>query len=1172
MNRYNPKTKTFKRYTTKEDDPNSIAHPVINALLVVSNGDLWVGTSEGIAIYKQESDDFINIPVSNQPGKLQTGSIIQMAEGQDGKIWIAHNQGLSMTADGGKTFNYYKQGKKQGLIDLASNNVRAVMVDQLNRLWIGYFEKGLDLVNFKKQELTRFQSSENDPKSISDNYVKSIVESAPGEIWVATDNGLNLYRNNTFQVFENDPNDEYSLGSDIMNSVVVDKNRNLWVATRLGGLSKADLRGEKFKWIRNRPGDPTSLSSNYTSGFAESPSGMLAVATDGGGVNLLNQTTNNFTQLRHRNNDAASLANDKVLALQFQGDEGLWIGMWNGGLDHYDLNTGRIKHYKNDPNDPKSISSDNIFQLYQDSKQNLWVGTFLGGVCRYNPETDDFTRYFHDEDTLHGVRAETINKIDEDQQGNLWFATEFEGVVSYNPNNDQARQFRATDENGELIRHYLYSLLIDSQNRVWVGTGNSGLVQVNRNTGEYTYFTTDDGLPNDGVMGILEESKDKLWLSTNFGISRFDLSSNSFKNYDKSDGLQGNQFVPRNSLKLASGEMLFGGNNGFNRFSPENIIENKVVPAIYLTDFKLFNKSLEIGANSPLKQNIQFTESIILNHDQNFFSIEFVALNYVHSEKNGYQYMLERFDENWIESGTERKVSYTNVDPGKYTFMVKASNNDGLWNETPRTLQIEILPPFWQTWWFRTLVAALIIGLSIWLYRRRLNQLKRDREKLEAKVDEATKQVMAQNEQLKKESERLQTAIEETNYVVKQAVDSGNFQARIDLTDKSGSWRELGISINSLFDTIVQPFHAINDIINQVSKGDLTKRYTDTAKGEILELATNLNFALDNLSNLLFNVSTKTVEIHNSTREMLTSSEEMSINTGEIATAIGEISQGAKNQLIRIDESSELIEHILDTSKSVGSQAESIYKSAESGAAQSKMGQELISTVNEGMKNILGYSQETNVSITDLTRKAQDISRVLNIIKEIASQTNLLALNAAIEAAQAGEAGRGFSVVAAEIRKLAVGSKQSVIEIESLISEVQEGTSSTARLIEVMDKNIKVCEEAASESMVTFESISKYYSDSLEKSEEIVKSTRDQTTSVDDVFKSIGNVVIISEETAAGTEQTAASSHELSSGMTNFSEKSRTIAKITEELSSQMDRFTLSKGDSNASEVLEEVG
>lgn len=1170
LNKYDPKTKNFKWYKSNDQDSRSLVHPVVNALFIDSNETIWIGTEGGISLYNEASDDFSKLNDNPKDG-FSGGVIIQMAEDQQGRVWIATDKGLSVTGDRGKTFkNYASSSNTSNPFPILADDVRSIHVDQQNNLWVGYLERGLQIVNLTNWSVRQFEHQVNDPNSLSNNYVKAIKETASGQVWIATDKGLNLYQSDRFQVFENDPNNEYSLGSDIMNNLVVDENRNLFVATRLGGLSMASLEKEKFAWYKNIPGDPRSLSSNYTAGFAESPDGSWAVATDGGGINLYDAETNAFRSIQNNPADNNTISTNKVLALLYDDNDHLWVGMWDGGVNRIDLRTGWIKKYRHDPNDRSSISSDNIFHLFKNSKNQIWVGTWSAGLNKYNRETDDFTSFFNDWDDDHKESIGTINRIEEDSEGTLWIGSEFDGLLMFNEDQNKVRMYEDMDAEGNLIRHYIHGLLVDSQDRVWIGTGAAGLVQLDKVTGKFNYFTQKDGLPNNGVVGILEESPDVIWLSTNYGLSRFNIKDKTFNNFDKSDGLQSNQFMPRNYLQLSSGEMLFGGNSGFNRFFPKDIKKNMAKPRVHLMDFKLFNESMTIGKDEILQQNILLTEEITLDYDQNFFSIDFVGLNYKYSEKNQYRYILEGLDDEWVEAGTERKVSYTNVDPGTYTFMVTASNNDGIWNEVPRTLKIEILPPFWATWWFRTLSIVLLTSLGVWLYKRRLNQLKRDKEKLETKVEEATQQVLEQNEQLKAESERLQMAIEETNYVVKQAVESGNFQSRIDLNNKSGSWKELGISINTLFDTIVQPFHAINDIIDHVSKGDLTKRYTDEAKGEILDLATNLNFALDNLSNLLFNVSTRTSEIYSSTKEMLASSDEMSISTGEIATAVGQISQGARDQLTRIDESSELIENILTTSKNVGNQAKSINESAEKGVAKSKTGQDLIRQVNEGMKDILGHSEETNTSITDLTKKAQDISRVLNIIKEIASQTNLLALNAAIEAAQAGEAGRGFSVVAAEIRKLAVDSKQSVIEIESLISEVQKGTSATAQLINVMGRNIKQCEEAASESMVTFESITQYYTDSWDKSQEIVKSTDEQTNRVGNVFESIGNVVIIAEETAAGTEQTASSSHELSSGMTNFSQRSRTIVEITEELSEQMGQFILSGESSSSSEEVSE--
>lgn len=1160
LNRYNQQTKSFTIYRSNDEKPESLPTSIVNGLLLDSRGELWVATEGAISVYQSETDDFVNhLAQRGKEAAFQGGAVSQMSQDQQGRIWIATDYGLGMTPNFGESFQHYLNTSEivpgKGI---SSNDVRSVFVDQKGRLWLGYLDSGLDIIDLKTGTIKHFEHDLNDRTSLSNNYVKRTYETKEGQIWIATDNGLNLFNEsaNSFSVFENDPNDEYSLGSDIMNSVLVDEQNNLWVATRLGGLSMASLEGSKFKTYKNRPGDPTSLSSNYTAGFAESSNGDLAVATDGGGVNFYHEETNSFTSIQHRDNNPGTIASNKVLALQYDRNY-LWIGMWNGGLDRLNLITGDIRHFRKTGN-REDLISDHIFQLFKDRDGNLWIGTWGNGLAKLDPKTETFISLFNDWDDKYDIHIETVNKIDQDQEGNLWIASEFDGLVKYNHQKEEARHYPTKDANDQEVKDYLFGLLVDSKNRIWVGTAASGLGLLDPSTGNFKYYTRKDGLPNDGVTGILEDANGNLWLSTNYGLCRFDPENLTFKNFDKRDGLQGNQFMPRNSLKLRSGELLFGGNNGFNRFSPQQIKENKILPDVYITDFKLFNKDVNIGPDEILSQSIQFSDEIVLNHDQNFFSFDYVAINYRDSEKNQYRYMLEGLDDDWIDAGTERRVSYTSVQHGDYLFKVMASNNDGLWNPDPKTIKITILPPYWETWWFRSLVVILVSALGIWLYRRRLKQLKLDKLMLQEKVEAATQQVVEQNQKLKEESELLQEAIKETNYVVHQAVESGDFQARIDVSNKTGYWKELGDSINTLFDTIVKPLHTINEIVNHVSKGDLTKRFSEDARGEILELATNLNSALDNLSNLLFNVSTSTSRISTFTQEMLTSSEEMNLSTGEIATAVGQISQGARDQLTRIDESSELIEGILNTSKSVGHQAESINDVAKKGVAKSENGRKIIEDVDEGMKDILSFSEKTDESIRDLTKKSQDISRVLGIIKEIASQTNLLALNAAIEAAQAGDAGRGFSVVAQEIRKLAVGSKQSVGEIESIISEVQTGTRSTAHLVEAMSKNIKTCKEAATSSLTTFESITEFYDESLKKSEQIVSSTKRQTEDVDDVFKSIGNVVIIAEETAAGTEQTASSSTELSAGMTNYAERSRTIAEITRKLRSQMALFKLS--------------
>lgn len=1166
LNRYHRKSNSFERFETNATKSNALQNSGISNLFVDIDDNLWVGTDQGLSLYRTETNDFFNIRGNtSNPGSLSGERVTSMAQDQQKRLWIGTNNGLSVTDNGGQSFKNYTIAEETNSDQpsITSNEIRSLYVDSKNRLWIGYFEDGIDIIDLNTFSVVNYTLDTNDPRSLSNNFVQGIVEDGQGQVWIATDGGLNLfYDDGTFERYASDSNDEFSLSSDILTDVLLDSHGNMWVATRLGGICVNDQGSYDFGLYRHNPSDPTSLASNYTAGAAEDKNGNLAIATDGGGISIFNRASNDFIHLKHDPNNPNSITNNKVLALEYDNEGGLWIGMWNGGVNYYNLKTGQFKHYKHEEGNPKSLPTNHIFDLFQDSNGNIWVGTWEAGLSRYNKETDDFTTFFNDADTRHSVRATAINHIIEDKMGNLWISNDQAGVIVFNPTTDHVKQYLGTGAEGDISNNYVFSVLIDSKERIWIGTNTGGLNLLNKETDKFTVYTEKDGLPSDAVLGVLEDNLGLIWISTNNGLSKIDPETMAIKNYDESDGLQGKQFSPRSSLKLSSGELIFGGNGGVNKFNPQELKENTLEPSVYITSFKLFNEEVDIGENELLQQNILLTEALELGFDQNFFSFEYVGINFRQSQKNQYRYMLEGLDENWIEAGTERKVSYTGIAPGSYIFKVMASNNDGVWNESPTELIVTIHPPFWATWWFRTITAMALITIGVWLYKRRLKQLKTDKLLLEQKIEDATRQVSSQNSALKEQSELLEAAINETNFVVQQAVDSGNFRARIDVTTKTGAWKTLGNSINQLFETVTTPFNAINTIVNHMSEGDLTKRYVGEAKGDILELTNNLNKAMDKLTDVLTDISGKTEEITSSTEEMLVSSEEMNVSTEEIAAAISEISSGAQEQVIKIDESSSLIENILNSSSEMGNQAESINEVAKMGVAKSDDGRSLISQVDSSMQEILSYSSETDLSISALTQKANDITQVLRIIKEIAAQTNLLALNAAIEAAQAGDAGRGFSVVAEEIRKLAEGSKKSAGDIESLIMEVQNGTASTAKLIDIMNQNIKECKEATSQSLTTFASITQYYDESLQKSEQIVTATKQQTEDVSNVLKTISSVVVIAEETAAGTEQTASSASELSAGMTNYREKNQKVELITTELKERVDQFKL-VGDGN---------
>jgi methyl-accepting chemotaxis protein len=457
------------------------------------------------------------------------------------------------------------------------------------------------------------------------------------------------------------------------------------------------------------------------------------------------------------------------------------------------------------------------------------------------------------------------------------------------------------------------------------------------------------------------------------------------------------------------------------------------------------------------------------------------------------------------------------------------------------------------------MAGAIIIFTGFYFYRYKINAERRTQKRLNEMIESATATVEAQNESLTQQQESLQLAIKETNFVLGEAVESGNFKARIDLESKSGEWKELGELINQLFESILSPFNTINVIVDAMAEGDLTKRFEEDSKGDVKKLSENLNLALNNVSTLLAEIMNQVASIESSSQEMTVSSQEMNTNTGEIASSISEMSKGAQNQVTKIDESSGFVEGILKFSNEMGQQAVSINHTANKGVDLSDEGMKLINEVGDSNKDILEYSKQTDLSIKSLTKRSDEISLVLRMIRDIATQTNLLALNAAIEAAQAGDAGRGFAVVAAEIRKLAEDSKKFSQEIGTIMEGVQEDTSSTAKLISVMNSEIKNGEAKSKNAAKTFGKIASSYTETLKLSEQIVEATKQQTQDISDIMNITESIVVIAEETAAGTEQVAASSTELSSGMTAFSNKSQQVMSTINLLKTKVSEFKIDK-------------
>ena len=646
------------------------------------------------------------------------------------------------------------------------------------------------------------------------------------------------------------------------------------------------------------------------------------------------------------------------------------------------------------------------------------------------------------------------------------------------------------------------------------------------------------------------------------GLARLDIGSDQFEIFGEKDGFSVNEFFRGASFRDSEGKLYFGSFDGVFVYDESGFRKNFKAQEVFLTEMKVLNDDVASDSSRYISFPIYDQTSIKLNYIQaRFFSFSFVGLGYVNSEENRYEYQLEGFDDDWIDLGTERNVNLTNIAAGEYTLKVRASNNHGVWGNQYASFEIVVMPPWWETWWFRTLLTLSIAAFLLLFMKRRADNEKLQKEELRRKVEDATMEAYAKNESLHEEASRLTEAIEETNEVIKEAVESGNFSARINLENKLGQWKELAISINSLFDSITEPFTNIQELIGKMASGDLTERYEEEAKGDILKLVTSLNYALDNLSLILSTVKQNSNEIGISSLEMMGSSEEMDLGVAEIASSMGELSNGAQEQVYRIDHASNALENIMEFASKVADQATSIDQASKKGVSLSSTGEKEMTVMDASMKRMEEMSKDTSKSIDVLIDKSAEISGILGSMKEISVETNMLALNAAIEAAKAGDAGRGFAVVAEQIRKLAENSNSFALNIETIVEDVQASVQETSDAIKEMNRNIADGVVASSKASETFAELSTSYAGTLKLSGEIVSFTDQQLNKVKEITQVIESVVVIAEQAAAGTEQVASSSNELSAGMKEYKEKTSRVSTIVEELNQKMDEFKLNSAD-----------
>ena len=775
LNHYDPILEEFTSYQHDPKDATSISDNTVTSIKKDANGNLWIGTLNGLDRFDPKTstfEHFVNNP--DDPNSLSSNAISVIFEDSNRQLWIGTGangvEGSGLNRFDSSTGKVVRYGHDESDPEsLASNNIASIYEANDGTFWVatGGFSLhggGLDQFDPKTGKAKHFTTKTDNPHSISGNDLMSLWGDSSGMLWIGTWayglNRMDLSNPGIFTRYQNDPFFVDSLSGNEVWALFKDRSGILWVGTSHSGINKLAANSGQFSLYRNNPSDPTTLGINATGAFAEDERGNIWIATWGAGLDRFNPNTGQFIHFRHDPKNPDSLSDDLFMDVYVDQYGIVWAGTLGKGLNRLDPAINKVTHFLHDPADPFSIADDNIAAIISDQHGGLWIGTF-GGLSHYEADTGRFINYSNKPDIPTSISHNMVVSLIIDSKNMLWIGTWGGGLNQLDlndPNYTDPKRARftsyhnITDDPTSLSEDSIWAIHETADGTIWLGT-QLGLNRFDPVTKTFKHYTEKQGLPNNVVLGILEDDSSNLWLTTNNGLAQLNPRTGKFTLYDSSDGLQSNEFNSNAYYRASDGKMYIGGINGFNMFKPEEIQPNPIAPPVMVTRFEVFNESLPVDLSG--------REPIRLNYKQDFISFEFAAFDFQAPQKNQYVYMLEGFNTDWINIGNRRYATYTNLPGGNYVFRVKASNSDGIWNETGVAIPVIITPPVWQTWWFNGVMIVVMGMLLAGGFRWRLNSIRAQNIRLETEVSERTSELLETNKLLEKEVEQRRYAEDE---------------------------------------------------------------------------------------------------------------------------------------------------------------------------------------------------------------------------------------------------------------------------------------------------------------------------------------------------------------------------------------------------------------------------
>jgi ligand-binding sensor domain-containing protein len=818
LNRYDGRK--FKVFQNQPGDDASLSNNYIVSLCEDEEGFIWVGTmTGGLNRFDKRTESFLVFGHTDSLHPTSENTIWAVIADSKGCIWSGTSFGLNKYKKSTGKLTRYRHNKADE-ISLITDMVVSLLVDHLGRLWIGTVE-GLCMLDNTSGRFTRFINPE-ESRMPGSNLVWSVSETPEGKIITGTNNGVfsldpesgiftpilgrpnatpvvawsvaarqpgtiwvgsnkGLYRlsseRNDLEIFLNDPADPNSIVDNNIWCLFPDPSGFIWAGTN-GGISKTNIAQAVFQLINADPGKRITLSSSKVTAILEDKSGYLWIGTDGGGLNCIDPSRKKNIVYTMSNSD---LQNDNVWALTEDEKGNVWIGNYQGGLHVFSRSAGTIKAFPGRPGDTKSLSNNRVLALITDRDGAIWIGTRGGGLIRFDPVTGVFRSFLHSSKDSSSISGNTVLSLATDNKGRLWAGTFEGGLNLFLPETGTFRSFRKkTGDNASLSNDNVWAILFDKKDRLWLGT--QGGLNYSDKPGEnmiFRYLSSRDGLKSNTIFGLAEDAMGNIWMSNFNGLTRLDIKTFEsvgkagtdksgfspfhplFRMFDSDHGLQGPEFNQGAYHKGHSGLLYFGGTNGLNYFSTEDVKESNYLPPVVITGMKVFNKEVSIipsdelvdlidaeiirkGNSYFLPLSISCTRHLTLTYRESVLSFEFASLDYNNPSKNQYAYKMVNFDPDWNYVGTQNTATYTNLDPGEYTLLIRGSNADGIWNPSETILYITIVPPFWKTLWFIISVSILFLLVTFLFVRRAFVIQKRKAQKEKEIIELQLKTIKSQ--------------------------------------------------------------------------------------------------------------------------------------------------------------------------------------------------------------------------------------------------------------------------------------------------------------------------------------------------------------------------------------------------------------------------------------------